>query len=192
MLRHVVCSSERRESICRTMGSTVRTNSTRNFHHYHHKRTDSPRNGPSIQIRSSLRLTLTFNAATATPPRAVDIEATGLQVLCSMSYRSTVSKHVESSRPPTAYSGPPRQPTAMPRLERSVSITYETGISFTARYSSVPRVPNGWFADRRLLHYSNAQCHHGRRWHRHGHSLHIHQHDVVESSSQRCRTIDRV
>ncbi|CAF5145466.1 unnamed protein product, partial [Rotaria sp. Silwood1] len=55
-------------------------------------------------------------AATATPPRAVDIDATVLHVLCSISNRSTVSKHVESSSPPTAYNGPPRQPTAIPRL----------------------------------------------------------------------------
>ena len=59
---------------------------------------------------------LTLSAATATPPRAVDIDATGLHVLCSISNRSTVSKHVESSSPPTAYNGPPRQPTAIPRL----------------------------------------------------------------------------
>ena len=89
-----------------------------NYHHFHHTHIDNPWQSKENDGIFFLADFYTFNAATATPPRAVDIEATVLHVLCSISYRSTVSKHVESSNPPTAYNGPPRQPTAIPRLNQ--------------------------------------------------------------------------
>ena len=115
-------------SIYHTMDNNVRMNSTTNYHHYHHKHTNIPFTKKKTNFMSILSqfdmICFTLSAATATPPRAVDIDATVLHVLCSMSYLSTVSKHVESSSPPTAYNGPPRQPTAIPRLNQTFTISF--------------------------------------------------------------------
>jgi hypothetical protein len=109
---------------------------------------------------------LTLSAATVTPSRAVDIEAIILHVLCSISYRSTVSKQVESLSPLTAYNGRPRQPTAIQCLNETVLQSYfqkSEQNKLTARCSLVQEVPIDWFVDRILLYYLNEQFHHNHQ-----------------------------
>lgn len=126
MLLLVVYSLEQLVSIYHRMDNNVRMSLMTNFHHCRHTHTENPfRSNADVWFFSDNPSRFTFNAATATPPRAVDIGATVLHVLCSISYRSTVSKHVESSNPPTAYNGPPRQPTAIPRLNQRHSSMME-------------------------------------------------------------------